>query len=316
MKPAGRSWRRLRCGTVLVGMGLAGLSPPAAVAGPLLDRLMEARTAADQGGGAGAMPALPAGVRLLRELPYGEDARQRMDVYLPPGLGSGRAPLLVMVHGGGWRVGDKAMSAVVANKLAHWLPRGYILVSVNYRLLPATAPLEQARDVAAALARAQALAPSWGGDPAAVVLMGHSAGAHLVALLAADPAFARDAGAQPWLGTIALDSAALDLPGIMEAPHPPLYDRAFGQDPAAWRAVSPYHRLAGTTRPLLLVCSSRRALACAQADRFASRVGSLGGRAEVLRQPLSHGEINRRLGEPGAYTAAVEAFIATLRRGG
>ncbi|MBZ5664150.1 MAG: alpha/beta hydrolase [Acidobacteriia bacterium] len=128
---------------------------------------------------------LPAGARLLRNVAYGPGAAYKMDIYLPAHP-KGTA-ILFMVHGGAWTVGDKTMARVVANKAAHWLPEGFIFVSTDYRLLPAADPLEQANDVAKALAFAQSQAKSWGGDPSRFVLMGHSAGAHLVTLLAADP---------------------------------------------------------------------------------------------------------------------------------
>jgi acetyl esterase/lipase len=263
----------------------------------------------DDGGPSGPI-ALPQGARVERDVAYGPDARQRFDVYLPRHAAA--APIVLMVHGGGWRIGDKAMVRVVANKAAHWLPKGIIFVSTNYRLTPAADPLRQADDVASALAAAQAKAPSWGGDPARVVLMGHSAGAHLVALLAADPAIAARQGARPWLGTIPLDSAALDVVQIMEGRHLRLYDNAFKSDPAFWRAASPFHRLTGTPRPLLIVCSSRRRDACPPARAFAAKATAAGGRATVLPMDLSHREINETLGLPGAYTAAVDAFLRTL----
>jgi len=131
--------------------------------------------------------ALPAGAqaRVLRDLPYGGDAAQTLDVYLPDAAKD--APVIVMVHGGGWRTGDKASNTVWQNKAAHWLPRGSVFVSLNTRLLPEADPLTQAGDVARALGFVQGHAKDWGGDPDQVVLMGHSAGAHLVALLGADP---------------------------------------------------------------------------------------------------------------------------------
>ena len=70
------------------------------------------------------------------------------------------------------QAGDKAMSRVVDNKVARWLPKGVAFVSINYRMLPQTDPVAQADDVARALAKAQALAPSWGTDPARFVLIG------------------------------------------------------------------------------------------------------------------------------------------------
>jgi arylformamidase len=76
--------------------------------------------------------------------------------------------------------------------------QGYVLVSTNYRLLPAARPLEQAGDVARALALVQKQAPQWGADPKRLVLMGHSAGAHLAMLLHASPDMAAKAGAQRW----------------------------------------------------------------------------------------------------------------------
>ncbi len=65
-------------------------------------------------------------------------------------------------------------------------------------------------DVARALAAVQARAGEWGGDASRVVLMGHSAGAHLVALLSADPTRAAAEGAGPWRSAVVLDSAAID----------------------------------------------------------------------------------------------------------
>jgi acetyl esterase/lipase len=247
------------------------------------------------------------------DVAYGPSARQHLDVYLPPH--PEHAPILVMVHGGAWTVGNRNGPGVVENKLAHWGGRGWIFVSVGYRLLPESPPAEQAADVAKALATVQSLAPSWGGDPARVVLMGHSAGAHLVSLVAASPELARQAGAGPWLGTVAIDSAALDLTRLMRERHPHFYDRAFGSDPAAWRAASPTEQLAAGAAPMLLICSSQRLDdPCLQSRRFAARSAALGNRAEVLEQNLTHAQINAQLGLPGAYTDAVDTFIARLGR--
>jgi acetyl esterase/lipase len=216
------------------------------------------------------------------------------------------------VHGGGWRRGDKAMGRVVQSKVERWVPRGFVVVSVNYRMLPDADPVQQARDVARAIAAVQRQAAQWGGDRRRVILMGHSAGAHIAALLSASPRMLADAGAAEPIGTVLLDSAALDVVQIMEAPHFPLYTQAFGRDPAFWRAASPYHQWQSAGPPTLAVCSSRRAASCAQAERLADRVNALGGRVAVLPQDLSHMEINSTLGQPGAYTGAVEAFLRTL----
>ncbi|HUL06388.1 MAG TPA: alpha/beta hydrolase [Candidatus Acidoferrum sp.] len=253
---------------------------------------------------------LPKGVTLRPDVAYGADPAQRMDVYLPPH--PQRAPILLMVHGGAWRVGDKNDARVVDNKVARWVPKGVIFVSVDYRMMPEAEPLTQAEDVAEALAKVQALAPGWGGDPANIILMGHSAGAHLVALLTAAPALATGQGAKPWKGSVLLDSGALDVPAIMNARHWPLYDRAFGSDPAKWTAVSPMDRLAGPTLPMLAVCRNGAHESCPANRAFAARARQLGGRVEVLPMALSHSQINERLGLPGGYTDRVEAFMREL----
>lgn len=251
----------------------------------------------------------------LRDQPYGPHRLQRMDVYLPPSRsGAAPAPVIVMAHGGGWRRGDKAMPGVAGDKAARWVAAGAVLVSINYRTLPEAPPLQQAVDVARAIAAVQQRAPGWGADPRRVVLMGHSAGAHLMALVASSAAVRAQAGApiQPWLGAVLLDSAALDVPMTMQARHPSLHDDAFGADPAAWPAVSPWHQLDGPTPPVLVVCSPRRRQACPQARHYADKAASLGTRASVLPVDLSHGQINAKLGEPGAYTDAVEGFLRRI----
>lgn len=246
----------------------------------------------------------------LSDIAYGPEPDQRYDLYRP--TGSDNAPLILMVHGGGWRFGDKDMGRVVDNKLARWLPRGIAFATINYRMQPKAPPLEQARDVARALADIQRNANKLGIDHNDIVLMGHSAGAHLIALLAARPDLQAEAGVQPWRGTVLLDSGALDVPAIMNARHFRLYDRAFGNNPAEWTAVSPYQQLRQATAPILAVCSTRRDDSCPQARAFVGKAMQLGGEAEVLPQDKSHGEINAQLGNDLAYTTAVERFLGQL----
>lgn len=314
MCESSNAWRRRSIVPLIAALCL----PLPTAAAPLRDGLA-ARPSVDAGIDATEDDSatafnLPAGARLLRDLAYGPHERQRMDIYLPrqPATGAASAPVILMVHGGAWRFGDKALRRVVENKVTHWLPKGFILVSANYRLLPDTPPLEQARDIARALASVQAKAADWGGDPSRVILMGHSAGAHLVALLTAHPALAGTEGARPWRGTVALDSAAMDVVQIMEGRHPRLYDRAFGKSVADWRAASPTLQLTTGAPPLLAVCSLQRKDACPQAEGLRRRAATLGSQVEVLPQDLSHREINEALGQPGGYTAAVDAFLQSL----
>jgi acetyl esterase/lipase len=310
------------------------LSVHAAQAGPLRDWLAERRQhAADMAASVSAptpdasdddesatdnpvdAKAFGTPVRLLKDIAYGPDAHQRLDVYAPPN--ASHAPVIFMVHGGAWSIGDKAHGKVVHNKVKHWLPRGFVFVSVDYRLVPQVTPAQQVQDLAQALATAQKQATQWGADPNRFVLMGHSAGAHLVALLNADPALALQAGAHPWPGTVLLDSAAMDLVKIMRSPrHYRFYDKAFGKDPAAWPEVSPLQRLTAQAAPFLAICSSKRQDSCPQAQALVDKAAALHVPASVLPQPLSHGDINGQLGiESGpqaAYTQAVDDFIGSL----
>lgn len=283
-------------------------------AGPLRDLIAERRAqrnadSLDDDDSANSITP-PPGVRVLRDVAYGSDPRQRFDVYLPQK--ADHAPVIFMVHGGGWRRGDKTMKTSVQNKMSHWTQKGFIFISTDYRLLPDIKPLDQASDVAHALATAQEKAASWGGDPARFVVIGHSAGAHLVALIASSPTIAPQANALPWLGTVSLDSATLDVEQSMSKKHLRLYDPAFGSDPAYWKAASPYAVLQKKPQPVLAVCSSRRDDSCPQAKHFTDKVSSLGGRAQVLEEDMTHKEINDKLGEDENYTRTVDAFLSTL----
>jgi arylformamidase len=249
--------------------------------------------------------------QVIEDVAYGPSPAQRMDIYLPPKLDA-HAPALIMVHGGAWMVGDKTADDVVTNKAAHWLPKGYVFISVNTRLSPEADPIEQAEDVGRALATAQSMAGSWGGEPGRFVLMGHSSGAHVVSLLAADPDMAAAQQASPWLGTIALDSGAFDIPAIMRGAHMAFYDRVFGSNPEFWKAASPIAHLDRAPAPMLLVCSTYGKASCPQARAFADKAAAVGGRAEVLPVALDHMAINANLGLSGDYTEAADGFLRSL----
>jgi acetyl esterase/lipase len=255
-------------------------------------------------------PELPEHAQVRRDLSYGADPAQALDVYTMPGASAPR-PLIVMVHGGGWRRGDKDNRGVVQAKVAYWLPRGYLFVSVNYRMLPGQGVDGQADDVARALAFVQSHARVWGGDPSRLTLRGHSAGAHQVALLSADPARAERQGARRWSATVALDSAALDVVAIMQRRHLGLYDQAFGSDPRQWQALSPLQQLRADAVPVLAVCSTLRPdQPCEQARAYTARAKSLGVEGAVLPQELDHGEVNSELGAEENYTAEVDRFMS------
>lgn len=246
-------------------------------------------------------------VPTFADIPYGSDPRQTIDVYVPTRPGQG--PTVVMVHGGGWRRGDKNLSPATGEKAAHCLARGSIFVAVNYRVLP-TPPDLQAADVARALALVERNVARWGADPSRIVLMGHSAGGHLVALLSAHPAGWAAAGLGPWSGTVVLDSAAIDLVAIMERRHARLYDDAFGRDPAYWQRNSPLHQLADDALPMLIACSSTRMdNPCANARSFVARGRAMGKNFTLHPEPKNHGAMNRDFGRDPVYTAIIDRFI-------
>ena len=126
---------------MLLLLVIASLATPPLQAQALRERLEHAREASRQP--ALRAPELPPGTRVLHDLAYGPDPRQRFDVYLP--ASPHNAPVILFVHGGGWANGNKDNPGIVENKAAYWLPKGYVLVSTNYRMRPDTAPLAKGR---------------------------------------------------------------------------------------------------------------------------------------------------------------------------
>ena len=124
-----------------------------------------------------------AGLSEQRDVAYGPLPRQAMDVWRPA-EGAARLPVVVFFYGGSWQTGRRADYSFVAADLAR---RGHVVVLPDYRLYPEVRFPVFLQDAAAAVATARRMATSWGGDPARVVLMGHSAGAHIATMLALDP---------------------------------------------------------------------------------------------------------------------------------
>lgn len=252
-----------------------------------------------------------------REYAYGADPKQRVDIVSP--AGTAKRPLLVFVHGGGWSIGDKRHAA--APKAQHLNGRGWAFGSVNYRLVPAAIVEQQAQDVAAAVAYLRANAAEMGIDPDRIVLMGHSAGAHLAALVATDPTYFRSAGVPlPSIkGVVLLDGAGYDVAKQMAFRGnavPGSYQAAFGSDPARQRALSPtMHAAAPNVRKWLILPVSRRQDAVGQSTALAAALTAAGAKAAV--SPVdgeSHSTINRGFGEAGdVATARVDAFLDSLR---
>lgn len=239
-------------------------------------------------------------------LHYGVEPRQQVRLWPLRGA----CPLLLVLPGGGWAHGDpEGPFARAAVAWAH--RRGIHAAVLSHRLLPQAGPLQQAEDVAHAMsATAQAFAEA-GVGVQGCLLLAHSAGAHLAALVHAGPL--RERAVVPrWLGSMLVDTAALDVPQLMAWPHAPLHDRAFGSDPEMWRACSPRHQLLQAGAPMLLVVAQGRPGVLHQASAFAGALRAAGGRAELRPLPLAHDDMATGLTEGGALATALEDFVATL----
>lgn len=121
---------------------------------------------------------------------YGPDPAQKVRVYLPVGA-KGPLPVVVFVHGGSWASGDPDDYGFVARALA---PQGYAVVLAGYRLYPRSVFPGMVEDTGAAVRWVRDHAAGFGGDPGRIVLMGHSAGAYNVAMLALDRTWQERAG--------------------------------------------------------------------------------------------------------------------------
>lgn len=246
--------------------------------------------------------------RAHHDIVYGENEKQRYDAYLPARSAANGAAV-VFLHGGAWRFGDKGGRGSWTGKTRHLNAQGVAFFSVNTRLLPDAGPFEQAQDLAAALGHIQRNAASYGIAADRIVLMGHSAGAHVAALLSADRRIGGRAVLRGWAGTVLLDTAVLDTVAFMSANPSWLHRNAFGADVDFWEMTSPMARLTPTAPPFLIVCSTARRGVCDSARGFAALAGDLGVAVKVLPVALSHRQINTGLGSRVGLTRDVDSFL-------
>jgi acetyl esterase/lipase len=227
-----------------------------------------------------------------------------LDVYAPAKATS--APVMIYFHGGGWKRGDKA---AVGMKPAFFNKRGWIFVSANYRLIPDGRHPVNAEDVGAAAGWVHNHIASHGGDSSNIFLMGHSAGAHLVALVGTDERHLAKAGLSlaDIRGVIALDSQGYNIPQTVRQSRSDIYRTAFTENITSQMDASPLHHVApGKNIPpflipysggmTLLPSSRQRARA---AEEFANALRNAGTPALVLdATDRNHMEINKRFGDP------------------
>jgi acetyl esterase/lipase len=269
----------------------------------IMQRIME------RGGGQALRKSAPGAT----EISYGADAKQKFDFWAAKG--PSKAPLLVFVHGGGWSKGDKATGT--GTKPNFYNDLNYSFASLNYRLVPQATVEQQAADIAAAIAKLRADAETLGLDRNRIFLMGHSAGAHLVALVSTDTRYLDQAKvpASAIKGTILLDGAGYDVAAQMTNNRnlvQRMYGEAFGNDPARQKSLSPINHVGGydVGNWLLLYVESRDASA-GQATAFAKALGQKGAKAEAIAVPDStHMTVNRDAGVADSFVgSAIMRFL-------
>ena len=201
----------------------------------------------------------------------------------------------------------------------HLRDQGYAFASINYRLVPAATVEQQASDVAQALAYLLARADKLNIDRSKIVITGHSAGAHLVALVGTDEQYLRKAGLSfaDIDGVMPNDGAAYDVPRQMDQAGRMMadtYKQAFGTDPARQKALSPVFHAAAPNAPRFLLLHVQRKDGVAQAQELGAALKQAGVNVEYGSFPgtglQGHAEINRKLGEPDyPATPVMDAWL-------
>lgn len=260
-------------------------------------------------------------MRITRDIPYANPSPanprlNQLDIYRP--AEGENLPVLIFIHGGSWRYGDKRF---VSDKPAFFTSQGFVFASVNYRLAPEVTHPVYVQDVAKAIAWLQAHVAEYGGDPKRMVVMGHSSGAHLAALVATDNRYLKEAGSglDALRGVIVLDGGGYDIPRMANSGEPfakGRYEKAFTGDAAVWKEASPITYVAPDKGipPFLLVHAGKRQASADQAKELAAALQETGVRAEVFHNPdRNHVTLNSAIGKDGdATTEAILSFANSV----
>lgn len=263
----------------------------------------------------------PPAARLIEELPYRDnDPRHLLDLHLPQGAGW---PTLVFVHGGGWTDGDKDMvvagADVYGNVGRFFAERGYAVALVNYRLQPEVSWREQVADVADAIQWLHRHVDEYGGDPGAIFVSGHSAGAQLAARAVVDDALMGEAR-RAVCGVIPISGGAYDLrdPETWKLGADREYheERLRAGDPTdAWLTeASTVPLVDADDPPFLLLYSQREWESLGHQNRLlAEAIDDVGGTAEVIGvSGQNHARMVLAMSRP--RTPVSTAILEFLRR--
>jgi arylformamidase len=224
---------------------------------------------------------------------------------------SGR-PVMIWVHGGGWRTGDKAYH--LEYKIPYFINEGWIFISVNYRLSPYDLPNDpddldpdrikypvHSQDVSAAIAWVHEHIDEYGGDPENISIMGHSAGANIVATIATNQSFLNVYGLSNGFlkNIICLDTTAYDIRERCETKGM-LYLNAFGTDPAVWDDASPMNNIEEDEHlPSFFVVIRGAETRIDQNRQFVEMINQTNTRTQlVLALGYDHSEVNLAIGDP------------------
>ncbi len=206
---------------------------------------------------------------------YGDDPRQQLDIFRPLAA-SGPAPVVVFFYGGSWRDGNRADYRFVGEALAS---RGVVAVVADYRLYPQVRYPQFVRDAAGAVAWTLREIGRYGGDPARVYVMGHSAGAYNAAMVALDARWLTAAGASPamlagWIGL----AGPYDFLPITGADIKPVFD--FPDTPADSQPIA---HASGPSPPALLLAAADDRVVNPQRNsaQLAVRLQDAGGRVSI-----------------------------------
>jgi acetyl esterase/lipase len=255
------------------------------------------------------------------DVPYGDEPAHRLDVWAPAGLAPGsRAPVLVQVHGGGWTGGVKAVSA--SPLMAHLVERGWVCVTVNYRLGPQERWPAMIVDVKRALAWVHAHIAEHGGDPSFVTISGGSAGGHLAslaALTAGDPAFQpgfadADTSVAAAVPVYGVHDFSIDENGLFHTVEHSVTGTSWAADSATWLGASPLHRARPGAPPFLVVHGSTDTIVAAgQSRRFVARMRALGNEVFHAELPRAqHGFDTFPTTRTRHHVRAVHRFLAAV----
>lgn len=226
------------------------------------------------------------GFTLSADIEYGELPRQALDIYRPRGWQSPR-PVIVFFYGGRWQRGSKDTYKMLAYTLTE---QGYVVVVPDYRLYPAVEFPGFVEDAALAVRWVQRNAARYGGDPARVVLMGHSAGAHIALLLTLDERYLRGVdveSAEAIAGTVGLAGPYDFLPFTDQDV------RDVMGPPDGWEQTQPVNFADGNEPPVLLLQGAGdETVKPRNAERLAARIEAEGGCARTAFYPgVGHIEI-------------------------